>query len=269
MNVFRKMAIMLALLYSFNASALLIKLDFSTLGSTDMWGNSTLDFDVSQAVGLTENFNTVTNAILAAVKEDYYSTNYAFIAGNQQLDIDFVIATAATDVSGIDSNHYTMQIGSRSAGPHNGLGVACYFCVANATVPVNTIFGSVFSNNIFSALLPSAGGSWDLIEAVNAIAGTLSHEIGHGLGLGHPSGPESNPGESIYGLMATGAAPSSMPNAERLKNRAFSDDNMQALVRNIGLRTVQTPIPEPGSILLFILALLVLSRFYLSTNNNA
>lgn len=246
----------LILCCSLNANALLIKLDFSTNSSTDMWGNTTNSFDVNQASGLGESFNTMTSAILAAVKQDYYSTSYNFISVNQQLDIDFMIAGVDTDVSAIDANHYTMQIGSRVAGPHNTLGVACYFCVANGSAPINTIFGSVFSNTIFSALLPAAGGSWDLNEAVNAIAGTLSHEIAHGLGLLHPSGPASNPGESIYGIMATGASPTSMPNAERLKNRAFSDDNMELLIRNIGLRTVQ--IPEPAGFVLFTLALLLL-----------
>lgn len=258
--------LLIMLLSSVNANALLIKLDFSTSGSTDMWGNTTNNFDVNQASGLNESFSTVSNAILTAVKEDYYSTSYSFIGANQQLDIDFMIADVGTDVSAIDAEHYTMQIGSRVGGPNNGLGVACYYCVANGSVLPNTIFGSVFSNNIFNWLLPTAGGSWDLNEAINAIAGTLSHEIAHGLGLAHPSGPESNPGESIYGIMATGAAPSSMPNSERLKNRAFSDDNMALLARNIGLRTIKVPIPEPTSFALFASALLLIFRIRMQKN---
>lgn len=261
MRHFKSLFLCLVILSSFNANALLIKLDFQTSGSTDMWGNTTNNFDISQAFGLSENYATTTNAILDAVREDYYSSSYAFINANQQLDIDFMIAPVGQDVSGIDASHYTIQIGSRVSGPNNGLGVACLGCVSNATAPVNTIFGSIFSNNIFSALTGTAGGSWDLNETVNAIAGTLSHEIGHALGLPHPNGPMTNPGDSIYGLMATGAAPSNMPNSERLKNRAFSDEYMETLVRNIGLRTVSSqPIPEPASFAIFFLAIMILLR---------
>lgn len=249
----------LLLLSSFNAHALLIKLDFETLGSQDMWGYVTNDLDLSDATGLIEDFSTVTNAILQAVREDYYSNQYNFIANNQQLDIDFIIASVATDVSALDANHYTIQIGSGESGP---LGLACFACVSSNTVPTNTIFGSVFSNTIFNVLTANAGGSWDLMEAVNAIAGTLSHEIGHALALGHPSGPQANPGESAWGIMATGASPSSMPNGERLKNRAFSDANMQSLARTLGVRTLEQPqsVPEPATIYIMLLAIFFLAR---------
>lgn len=249
----------LLLLSSFNAHALLIKLDFESLGSQDMWGYVTNDLDLSDATGLTEDFSTVTNAILQAVREDYYSSQYNFIANNQQLDIDFIIASVATDVSALDTNHYTIQIGSGAPG---SLGLACFACVSSNTVATNTIFGSVFSNTIFNVLTANAGGSWDLMEAVNAIAGTLSHEIGHALALGHPSGPHANPGESAWGIMATGASPSSMPNGERLKNRAFSDANMQSLARTLGVRTLEQPqsVPEPATIYIMLLAIFFLAR---------
>ena len=266
-NIVKSLLLISTLLASFNSSALLIKLDFESNPSTDIYNNVTSAFDVTQAGFEQSDFTTITNSILDYVREDFYSHDYAFISNNQQLDIDFIIAQHSTDVSGIDSNHQTIQIGSYS-GPNNYFGVACLGCVSSATEPANTIFGSVFSNNIFSGLLATAGGSWSLTEAINAIAGTLSHEIGHALGILHPPGPESNPGESAWGIVATGAAPSRMPSTERLKNRAFSDNTMAQLVQNIGLRTVAEPlpVPEPSSLFLMVVACVLMQKRVLNNN---
>jgi hypothetical protein len=261
----KKLTFAIFLLSTFNANALLIKLDFDTLNSVDMWGDVTNNFDVTQAGFLPADFTSLTETILATIQEDYYSSSYGFINSNQQLDIDFIIASVSTDVSDIDVDNYTIQIGSRVSGPYNGFGVACIGCisgpggVAPFPTPVNTIFGSVFSNNIISGLASSAG-TWDVNELANAIGGTLSHEIGHGLGIGHPGGIQSNPGDSAYGLMATGASPTNMPNSQRLLNRAFSDINMQSLVNNLGLRSLPLPIPEPSTVVLFFLAGLLLIK---------
>ena len=249
-NIINSLILVITLMGSFNANALLIKLDFVSSPSVDMWGDVTTGFDVTQAGFSPTSFTAITENILDYIREDFYSTAYGFIPNNQQLDIDFIIAQHSTDVSGIDANNQTIQIGSTSSS--SSYGQACVSCVSNASVPSNTIFGSIFSNNIFNGLLSSAGGSWDLTEATNAIAGTISHEIGHSLGISHPNGPEANPGESPWGLVATGASPSNMPNGERLKNRAFSYDTMELLVQNVGLRTVTLPVPEPSSLFLML-----------------
>jgi hypothetical protein len=260
MKFLNKSVVLFILLASFNANALLVKLDFSSLGSLDLWKNTTDYFDVTQAGLNASDFGSITQSILLSVQEDYYSSSYGFINSNQELDVDFMIAQVSDDVSTIDVNNYTIQIGSRTSGPHNGFGVACLGCVSNATVAANSIFGSVFSNNIFNVLTTAAGGLWDLTETVNAIAGTLSHEIGHALGVDHPPGQQSNPGESLWDVMATGSSPSNMPNDQRLLNRAFSDINMQTLVNNIGLRTI--PVPEPSTSVLFLLASLLMFRTF-------
>ncbi|WP_445426455.1 zinc-dependent metalloprotease family protein [Alishewanella sp. HL-SH06] len=260
------LALFLFAITSYSANALLIKVDFTST-STDMWGNTTSAFDVTQAGFAASAFNSLTDAIMTAVRNDFYNSSlYGFISNDKQLNIDFIKAAVTDDVSAIDPNHYTIQVGSRlSSSPFNGLGVACYTCVSSSTIAPNTIFGSIFSNNIFSALTINAGFSWDTNEAVNAIAGTLSHEIGHGLGLAHPTLAQPNPGESAWGLMATGAAPSNMPNSERLKDRAFSYDNMGILVNNLGERSAA--VSEPPAIILFLSACLMLF-FQLRKKNN-
>ncbi|MCC5451062.1 hypothetical protein LMJ53_04845 [Rheinheimera sp. UJ51] len=265
------LALFLFAITSYSANALLIKVDFTST-STDMWGNTTSAFDVTQAGFAASTFNSLTDAIMTAVRNDFYNSSlYGFISNDKQLNIDFVKAAVTDDVSAIDPNHYTIQVGSRLSGPHNGFGVACISCVsgpggiARFPTTINNIFGSIFSNNIFSALTLAAGGTWDMNEAVNAIAGTLSHEIGHGLNQFHPSGQQINPGESLWGLMATGASPSLMPNGERLKDRAFSNVNMQDLVNNLGLRSAA--VSEPPAIILFFSACLIMF-FQLRKKNN-
>lgn len=262
--MFKKFILSFAILFSVlstNANALLITLDFTSLNSSDLWGNETDDFNVASYFDTSQTQDLI-DAIVAAVENDFYSTAYSFIASNQQLDIDFMVATIGTDVSSIDSDNYAIQIGSVTSygsSSYNGtLGLACDSCVVSQTVLAGSVVGSVFSNNILSGLYSVTVDGWDFEEIVNAIAGTLSHEIAHTLGLDHPTGTAANPGESAYGLMATGASPTSMPNGERLLDRAFSDTNMQTLVDNLGLRTVE--VNSPGTWLLMLMAVVFMAQ---------
>jgi PEP-CTERM motif len=93
-------------------------------------------------------------------------------------------------------------------------------------------------------------------QRINLLAGTLSHEIGHSLTLAHPNGMLANPGASSFSLMATGAAPSSMPNAERIKDRDFAYSEFASLIQNVGLRDVVSPVPEPETYAMMLAGLL-------------
>jgi hypothetical protein len=127
----------------------------------------------------------------------------------------------------------------------NGSGVS--------TVANGTIFGSSLTDSI-AALLPLASNDQHRIQL---LAGTVAHEIGHGLGLPHPPGPLANPGESAWSVMATGASPSLMPSAERIKDRDFAYSEFSTLITNVGLR-VATPVPEPTTGAMLALGVLAL-----------
>ncbi|MDP4944827.1 MAG: hypothetical protein NWQ48_04875, partial [Alishewanella sp.] len=118
------LALFLFAITSYSANALLIKVDFTST-STDMWGNTTSAFDVTQAGFAASTFNSLTDAIMTAVRNDFYNSSlYGFISNDKQLNIDFLKAAVTDDVSAIDPNHYTIQVGSRLSGPYNGFGVA-------------------------------------------------------------------------------------------------------------------------------------------------
>jgi hypothetical protein len=244
------------------AQALTVVLDFVSGATTDAFGVGTLPetFSTWGFTGL--DLNGVRNAVLGAVVNDYlaYPTFGANplspLPNGKQLNINFVISNGQTPPSNGDSEWYYMAIGD--ANPNQGfLGQACLGCVRNSsgvsTVANGTIFGSTLTDSIASLLSLATSDA----QRINLLAGTVAHEIGHGLTLVHPNSALANPGASTFSVMATGAAPTSMPNIERTKDRAFAYTEFASLIQSVGLRDV-SPVPETGTTLMLAMGLVML-----------
>lgn len=253
-----------------DARALTFVLDFDSFNTS-----KTDDFDVTDFGFTAADRDDVTTAVLNSVASKFqqYPTMgddaASPISDGNQLDIDFVIgAYNAPDPNTLPSNgdqdFFVVQIGSVAVGQSiSYLGQAFGQARNQNGDPMTGWQGhtlaSIYTDNI-GGLTNFAG---DMMKTVNAIAGTVAHEIGHTLNLGHAVGKQLNPGESLWSLMATGASPSNMPNAQRLLSRQFSYGEMTALTTMVDLRTAQEAagapadsVPEPAGILLFAVAVL-------------
>ena len=244
------------------AQALTIVLNFVNAPTTDRNNVGTLPetFATWGFTGL--DLNGVRNATLAAVQNDYlgypsFATNAASpLPAGKELNINFTFSNGLTVPGNGDSEWYYMAIGD--ANPNQGfLGQACLGCVRSAagvsSVANGTIFGSTLTDSIFGLLSLATSDA----QRINLLAGTVAHEIGHGLSLVHPNGQAPNPGQSLWSVMATGASPSLMPSSERVTDRSFSYAEFGRLMQSVGVRDV-TPIPEPGTALMLALGLMTL-----------
>jgi hypothetical protein len=241
------------------AQALTIVLNFVNAPTTDRAGVGTLPETFASWGFTTLDLNGVRQATLNAVINDYlgfptFATNaLSPLPAGKELNINLTFSNGLTGPGNGDTEWYYMAIGD--ANPNQGfLGQACLGCIRNSsgvsTVANGTVFGSTLTDTI-SGLLPLASND---AQRINLLAGTVAHEIGHGLGLVHPNGQLANPGESLWSVMATGASPSSMPSGERVKDRAFAYAEFATLVQRVGVRDV-TPIPEPATTVLMALGL--------------
>ena len=245
-----------------DAKALTVSLNFVSSLTTDMFGvkTNTANYTPYGFTGM--NTAQIQAAILSSLIDDYlgYPTIGADASSplpvGKELDINFVIGSGAP--SNGDSEYYYVAIGNR-AEPYGFLGQACLSCVRDETsgtgpngVSNGAIVGSILVDNI-ALSLASLASSDD--ERINLLEGTIAHEIGHALSLEHPRGALANPGDSTFSLMATGASPTTMPNGERVKNRAFAYSEFNQLITAVGLRDVQSTVPEPSSLALVGLAL--------------
>ena len=243
------------------AQALTIVLNFVPAATTDLFNVGTLPetFATWGFTGL--DLAAIRAATLTAVRTDYLgyptvgSNALSPLPNGKELNINFTFSSGLTGPGNGDTEWYYMAIGD--ANPNQGfLGQACLGCVRNSSGVSGTanggIVGSVLTDTI-SGLLSLATTD---AQRINLLAGTVSHEIGHTLTLVHPNGALPNPGASAYSIMGTGASPTLMPSAERVKDRAFAYSEFSSLVTSVGLRNV-TPIPEPGTALLLAMGVMV------------
>jgi hypothetical protein len=230
------------------AQAATIFLDFVSGPSFDIFGTGTTTADFSPYSFSSMTTSQIHTSILQAVQLDFLG--YPDLGGDassplpigRRLDIDFLLAGTFS----ADPEYYYVNIGNNTTAD-GFLGAACFTCVRNALgggpnfgVATGDIVGSILVNNIAGL----AGLATTNAQRINLLAGTVSHEIGHALSLDH-EGVAANPGESIYSLLGTGASPVNMPNAERVKDRAFSYDQFSQLIDAVGTRDVEA-VPEPG-----------------------
>jgi hypothetical protein len=229
-----------------SANALTFVLDFndSTQANTsDAFDTTVTDFDVTDYGFDSSQYSTVTQAILDKVESDYQDipdvkedARSPFAAG-KELDIDFQIGNIGTAPSNGDSEYYFMQIGDLATDPNgfapNGvLGIAALDGARDSSGTSdpynfgqdnwkNYAVGSVYTNRI--NVLGGVGTnltSGNLDATVNAISGTLSHEIGHALSLEHMYKEDSVTPSGAPPIMGTGAL--DLPNSDRIKDREFA-----------------------------------------------
>jgi hypothetical protein len=246
------------------AQALTVVLDFVNAPTVDRNNVGTLPESFASWGFTGLDLNGVRSATLAAVQTDYlafpsFGTNAASpLPAGKELNINFTFSNGVTGPGNGDTEWYYMAIGD--ANPNQSfLGQSCVGCVRNSagvsTIANGTIFGSTLTDSI-SGLLSLATSD---AQRINLLAGTVAHEIGHALTLVHPSGQAPNPGQSLWSVMATGASPSLMPSAERVKDRAFSYSEFGNLIRSVGLRDAVTPVPETGTALMLAFGLMAIA----------
>ncbi len=258
------------------AAALTIMIDFNDPAqgnTTDAISDVVSTFDIT-AYGFNDpvdRFN-IYHGILTALDHDFHgiptASQYLFspIPDGYELDIDFEIGDVGNTPANGDSDYYFVQLGSfvsSSYAPSNALGLSAMYGAINGKYNFGDTLASIFTNNI--NLLDTTLTEGNLNNTINAINGTLAHEIGHTLGLQHVKVEGAMMPTGLKPLMATGTVASGLQNADRLIDREFasyatlSDSfgnqaSLQQLVNVLGLR----PIPEPATCLLLAAGLALL-----------
>ena len=263
--------------------ALTIIVDFNDPGqaaTADIFGNQVGTFDVT-AFGFASNqFAVVIDNIFTQLLRDFYAIPTAEqdsrspIPQGQQLDIDFEIGNIGQGPGNGDNEYFYMQVGS-SLQSTSALGVSGLTAIRDSNgagpnfgLPVGSVVGSVFTNNINSLALPgsfaTALKSGDLSATTHAINGTLSHETAHTLSLIHVDSLGAITPNGLLPLLATG--PTGLANEQRLFDREFAFSAIssgsqvfpvQQLINAVGLRDAPRLIPEPPGIVLVAMGIIV------------
>jgi hypothetical protein len=241
------------------AQALTLVIDFTTTSMTDIFGSTVTPADYTPYGFTSMNLAQIQSSILAAVTNDYLG--YPTVAANplsplpvgKELNLNIAITTNHSAPSNGDTEYYYFGVGKK-AGSEPEFGHACYGCVRDdsaqpANVPNQSNVGVIFTDNIANL---EALATTDA-QRINLLAGTIAHELGHTLFLDHPNRALANPGASSFSLMATGAFPTSMPNDQRILDRAFAYAEFSQLIASVGLRDVAA-VPEADGYLMFAVA---------------
>lgn len=223
-----------------SANALTFVLDFNDANqenTSDIFGTEVTTFDVNSYGFASTDFDLITNSVLNKVESHFYDipteSNYSGITTSpipdgKELDLDFEIGeiNGFTPSNG-DGDYYFLQIGSAVSDEVTSLGQAALNAVRTSSGTVDPfglqgeVVGSVFTDNINGMSgLSNALKSGNLEAMTNAIAGTLSHEIGHNLSLDHVYKGQSETVGNVPPLLGTGAL--DLPNSDRIIDRAFS-----------------------------------------------
>jgi hypothetical protein len=263
-----------------DAQALTFVLDWTSV-TTDIWSQQAGAFNATPWSAIAPTSAGIQSAALNGVIDHYlgYSNSAIDIlsplAPGKELDINFVNGVSGVAASNGDTEYYVMKIGDGLAGNNatsNGVfGAACLSCVRNAAgtgpspsgnpfgpVTVGEAVGSVWPDHIANFFVQA--GAVTAADFLNLLVGTISHEIGHTLALGHtaPNNAQgANPGASNWGVMGSGAT--AMPIGERIKQRQFTYANFATLIGSVGTRDVVV-VPVPGTLLLLTGGLVLLGR---------
>ncbi len=210
----------------------------------------------SAPYGASLSRSAVITDIMDGLREDFHNISSPLIPSGKQLDINFELGTIGDGgvTANGDSNYFYIAVGSANDG---GAPLGEAFGPPSIALPVNsfapgTTLGAIYTDQIDN-LVVNVNNAF---ETRNLILGTLSHEIGHTVGLTHCAVAGSTTPNGLDPVMATGAI--DLPNAARLNDREFgsscntgsgTQNSIQTLVTNLGL--ADTPVvPEPTTILI-------------------
>lgn len=272
MSHFRSAALAIALgvMTASSAQAVTFMIDFDSPSKVDIFGEETGTFDHT-AFGFSASLtrNDVIEGIMTRVRDhflgyvDWSVDVFSPLAPGFELDIDFEVGLISDfPTGGLDFAY--IGVGPHAI-PDPGLfGSACLGCVRDASgtpFPFGH-FGTQPVGSIYTDAISSASGfASDDDGLFNLIAGTTSHEIAHTLSLIHTGAKSDNPGESLWGVMGSGAT--AMPTGERVLEREFTYANFGQLIDAVGVRPVSTaavPLPATLPLLLGGLALVAALR---------